>query len=93
MRQSRTRLNIHFEIRRGLVFSWEQMRRFFSTSLSKITDPTALAKHLEGKVMIDGQFRTVSARFDVNSPATGKLVATAARGTEKVGQLEDKKKK
>jgi hypothetical protein len=58
------------------------MRRF--STLVKMTDPAALAKHLEGKVLVDGAFRSVASRFDVKSPATGKLIAGAARGTEKV---------
>jgi hypothetical protein len=47
----------------------------------------ALAKHLEGKVFINGAFQTTAGRFDVNSPATGKLIAGAAKGAEKVSFL------
>ncbi len=54
-------------------------RRF--SSIAKISDPAALAKHLESKHLINGSFRSSSAGFEVNSPATGRLIAHAARGT------------
>jgi acyl-CoA reductase-like NAD-dependent aldehyde dehydrogenase len=47
-----------------------------------ILDPKALAKHLEGKQLIDGKLVASNSgeTFPVNSPATGALVANAAAG-------------
>jgi acyl-CoA reductase-like NAD-dependent aldehyde dehydrogenase len=52
------------------------------TNLSINTDPYALAKHLSGVHLIDGQLvPSASAEtFDVVNPANGEIVATAAKG-------------
>ena len=48
--------------------------------LSSLKNRLLSAKHLEAKFFINGKFEASKETFPVNSPATGELVASAARG-------------
>src|SRR3546814_3345551 len=52
------------------------------SQITPILDPHALAKQLSGKHLIGGEFRPAQSgkTFDVVYPATGAVIAQAARG-------------